>query len=76
MPDVFNPAVSAPPGWIIDRDGCQARHTSGLVVQFCQSDLLPGAVVGEVLEPGSASNVAELLQEAGMLYAQVRLAQH
>lgn len=64
--------------WFVDQEACTVRHTSGLVVVFNASPLLPGAVLGEIVEmPANASHeIPYLLKEAATVYAAARKGTH
>ncbi|MDD2742062.1 MAG: hypothetical protein PHV02_07305 [Rhodocyclaceae bacterium] len=63
--------------WVIDPEACTVSHQSGLTVRFDLSDLIPNAVVGEIVAyPDDDIDMPSLLAEAGTLYAASRACRH
>lgn len=54
--------------WTVDLDRCEARHTSGLVVRFRQSDDGWDGEAVEGLDKIRMEDAARLVREAGEAY--------
>ena len=66
-----------PENWIVDPEKCIATHENGLAVRFDASDLLPNAVIGEIVTlPAGDIDLVSMLRDAGTAYAASRAGHH